>query len=807
MERSAPVVTAPRRWEIVGIGLIALCFALGGLMRLNDLSLYTDSTRYLLWANSLADGNGFLDTSSPEPTRFVMNAPLYPVLLVPSQVLFPLSLDAAKTWTLLWGAAAVVLFFFWLRRSFRAGPSLCAAAFLALHPLFFVVSTEVLSEAPFMALLLIVLLTIDPLFSSKMNTRWSLVAALLLILLPIFREVGFAFALGAAVVLAHTGRIRKAAVLVAGAVLLVVAWNLRNALLVPEIQSGQEANLQFLFGHFVTPRGESLISEFVSRLWLNAQGYFGTISGSLFHPFPSSLVHAPSSLYATLEGTLAAGKTVVLFAALGLTLHGILLDIEKPGSGLFRPLSVLLFLLIVLVYPVHELRFVLPVLPILLFFILRSLTTLGERLFNAPRARQAAGIGLAALVIFPNAVGISELLETNARYAKDPEVFAREVFDSGDPSPFYTRPWGVMGSWITNNIAPGTVIASPAKEIAPFVQGDAVLELSRSIPGPLFERSLRDNAVDCLLATTVWADFRSYEFAMAESRRFWFEPLKSSGTLTLYRVHRRHFSTVATPAEAEHDTASYTAPALLRRGRRHLMGLEYIQAIGTLNEAARLAPTQAEITAQQILASSLVGNIETSRGLFEQLFTMPQSTPHVALALAHLSLAEQLKIASEATNADERSSLAIGAGRGYWDLGYSTLALRVMQNVHRLDSTSFDAALWACHYARQTGDTLLSRRYLGMLKDIDITAAIIADLESVDMAGLELTRARSDAQRVRLLARLGAIYEKLELNEESLDDLEKAQWISPGDDDVRSSIARILKRKGALPALRRLLSD
>jgi tetratricopeptide (TPR) repeat protein len=804
MNHTAPETPHARRWEHVVIALLAVGFIAAGLARLNDLSLYTDSTRYLIWANSLAQGNGFLDSTTPEPTRFVMNAPLYPVLLVPSQLAWPWSLDAAKIWTLLWGAAAVVLFFYWMRRSFGPLSSLASAAFLALHPLFFVVSSEVLSEAPFMALLLVVLLTIEPLVQSKAGSRWAFLAAALLVLLPLVREVAFAFALAAAIVLAHAGRLRKAGLILGGAALVIVAWNIRNAFFLPELQAGQEANIQFLFGHFVTPQGESLLNEFVTRIWLNARGYLWTIAGGVFHPFPSNLVHEPSALYTLLEGGLGVAKLVVLLGALALALHGVLLDIEKAGTGLFRPLAVLLFGLIVLVYPVHELRFVLPILPLLVYFIVRSLTDLGRRFIPQGTLRQGAGFALASLVMFPNALALTELVRTNARYQDNPESFARQVLDSGDASAFYTRPWEHMGAWIVDHVAQGSVIASPAKEIASYVPDRAVLELSRSVPGPLFDRSLRDYAVEYLLATTVWADFRSYEFAMTESRRFRFEPLHSTGALTLFRVRREPWASAQAVGVSEADTTAYDAPALLRRGRRHLLRLEYIEALGTLAEAARLAPLQAEITAQQIFGLSVVGDVERSRALFEQLFTMPQSTAHISLARSHLALAEQLQIAFEATTSTERSGRAIAAGRGYWDLGYGALALRVMQNALRLDSTSFDAALWACHFARQNADTLLSRRYLAMLKEIDVTAPIITDMSAIDEAGAALARTVTPSERVGLLLRLADRYEKLELIEEALDDLERAQAIAPGDARVRLAMTRIFEHKGASGGLRRL---
>ena len=41
--------------------LLCALFFFAGLMRLNDLSLYTDSDRYVIWGTSLAHGNGFVD--------------------------------------------------------------------------------------------------------------------------------------------------------------------------------------------------------------------------------------------------------------------------------------------------------------------------------------------------------------------------------------------------------------------------------------------------------------------------------------------------------------------------------------------------------------------------------------------------------------------------------------------------------------------------------------------------------------------------------------------------------------------------
>ena len=90
--------------------LILLCclFLAAGFLRLNDLSLYTpDSSRYLIWGNSLAHGHGYLDDTQPDADRVVIHAPLYALLIAPVEFIFPLSLTAVKIWTLLWGVAAL----------------------------------------------------------------------------------------------------------------------------------------------------------------------------------------------------------------------------------------------------------------------------------------------------------------------------------------------------------------------------------------------------------------------------------------------------------------------------------------------------------------------------------------------------------------------------------------------------------------------------------------------------------------------------------------------------------------------------
>src|SRR5258707_15230521 len=92
----------------VALAVICVFFLVAGMLRMNELSLYTpDSSRYLIWGNSLAHGQGIIDYTLPQPDRFVVHMPLYAFVLAPLEIFFPSSFVAAKLWTLVWGLVSV----------------------------------------------------------------------------------------------------------------------------------------------------------------------------------------------------------------------------------------------------------------------------------------------------------------------------------------------------------------------------------------------------------------------------------------------------------------------------------------------------------------------------------------------------------------------------------------------------------------------------------------------------------------------------------------------------------------------------
>jgi tetratricopeptide (TPR) repeat protein len=136
-------------------------------------------------------------------------------------------------------------------------------------------------------------------------------------------------------------------------------------------------------------------------------------------------------------------------------------------------------------------------------------------------------------------------------------------------------------------------------------------------------------------------------------------------------------------------------------------------------------------------------------------------------------------LSAQQQNSLQRSYTAFDGGLAYWQLGYTGPALAVMRNIAKSDSLHFVSALWGTYFARQLGDTAESNEFLKRLNKIDKNAAIVADWNSIKALEERIKVARERLQRAELHMRIAQIYSKIELYEEALDALERAERAAP----------------------------
>ena len=763
--------------------VILLCsYVLLGTFRLNDLSLYTDSTRYVIWGTSVAHMKGFVDDTQPEAERYVVNAPFFSVVLSPVLLVFPNSLMAAKVWTLLLGACFIFAFYALLLKFFDKPIALLGIAPIVFNPLFLLLSTEVLSETTFLAAIAMCFLLLERLDAEDAHLKSDLLILVTISsLLVLLREVAVALVGSIILSLLVQRRYRRAFLVMLGFVALFGAWTYRNLVLVGAPPASQASNINFIFEHFLTAPQASLIQEFTLRLTSNASGYATHLAGLIFYPLPDALIVEPSGLFLAYLKTMALARYVVPAFYLPLLFWGFWRDVADHRSGIVRLTFVLSYLLIILFYPVHDVRFLLPLLPVQVFYVLCAVQWIRTRWLDT-RTSLARGLlaAMVACLIAPNLICILEVERTNLRYMGNSLAFYDHLQQAGLGKNMFMKPWRILGDTIKVRTPEGTTLAGSLKEPSIFIGKRKLLELNNAVPTTTFERYLRTSAAGYVISMGSWDNFPSYQLQMGESRRYWFEPVTRVASMTLYKVR----STLLTPREEwlptkriEIDTVS--ANGLLRMGRLELMRGRYAQSIELLQRAQTLAPTQAIIPYQLLVAYAMAGQLEEASAELQILYGYEQATAYIAIASKQLEVAFARRAAESSDGSMQRSMTIVNTSRFEWDLGYYGAAYNSLRSLLATDSTYFVGLLWGWNFANQRGDTSQARTYLRQLRGIDPANVVVQQFTIMDRLADSLRREVTPKRRSAFHLAIARAYKAVDLPDESIDDARRALLDDP----------------------------
>ncbi len=774
--------------------LVAALFVGLGALRINDLFLYTpDSARYLVWGNSIAKGGGYLDDTQPAPLRYVVHAPLYPALIAPVELFFPLRVVPVKLYTLGWGLAALIVLYLWLYHLFGRMPAVGGAAMLALNPGFIVYSTEALSEAPFAAFLLLILLIMarsERRGSFTPAEWWTLLAATSLI--GLLREVGIVVTGAVALTLWFRER-RKAVAIASCAAALIAAWYIRNSVLVGAPAGAPGSNAALVLGRFLTSPDASMLTELISRSWANASSYALQAGGRLFFP-----LYGPQRMLllgAPVEIGAAAAWGIALVIG-GTMAFGIVRSLGAGGGGRLPFIVGLLLFAAAAVYPVRDARFLAPLFPLMIVFLVAGLPRVRER----GGWRDAIAPAAALLILLPNVPALNDLTRLNLRYNASPEELAASFAGEETFPYYYTQPWGLLRPWIEDNLAHDAVLATPAKELALVSGGRKVLELDPGLPQTVFDRLLTSNGVSYLLAPTRWADVNVYEALMSSSRRCRFTKVHSAGNLHLYEVRYEPFDSDGParngPPAPDPPRATGGAAERFRSGWSMIRAGEYGAASASLDAASLIAPARPEIRYAALVAASLRGDTLAAGEAFTRLLGIPQAGSYTTSSMHHLRLAGEAAAVSLLPEGEERAMRALDLSRRYWELGHYDHAARLLGREMSPDSVFFVGHLWNFHFHFLTGDTATARRALGRLDAIDSANSLVLNFHAL-MGLREALRAAADpVDRSRLRLRMARINLEIELFDESWDQALAAVAEDPASPDATLFLAGLYGRDG-----------
>ncbi|MBI4546939.1 MAG: glycosyltransferase family 39 protein [Ignavibacteriae bacterium] len=793
------------------LGILVLCtiFFVTGLLRLNDLSLYSpDSTRYLIWGNSLAHGDGFLDTTQPEPDRTVMHAPLYSVLIAPVEYFFPLSLTAVKIWTLCFGIMALVLMYLYLNRSVGSLFALAGVLLLACNPLIFIYSTEVLSEAPFIALMLFILLMVEQLSAHHQSKMLLVLLSFSVGTIGLLREVGVALVIAVVMYLLLKNQFQKGLVVFFVALLLLGVWYFRNHVLVGFAPGSQADNVSMVLEHIVTPPDAPIVNEFALRMWLSFKEYFVNIGGMLFYPLFAThqlnIVVDHSSLYDFLRSIFFYGKFIIVLIVLPLLIVGMYQDFKTSTTALVRCLFSILVMIFIFVYPIHDIRFLAPLLPMMIYYCVnwakRYFTRRSE---TAAISKTRYPLVLAMILMMPNVYVLQNIIKNNLAYERSPIDYYQHIRQLPRYPAIFGQPWSFVGKWIQDNLPQDIIIASPVKDLAVVVGERKVLELNPGIPLPTFESLIRDNGIDYILAPIRWQDMKAYELLMTESNRFWFEPVYRVANLVLLKIHS-HFreSQAAQHSQPEDTSHSFAVSALLRKGRKELLNEQYQVAAQTLTQAVALDPLSIEVVHQCIISHAMAQDRTNATLYFQRLITLPQAGMYLPLARNHIRLMERLDESQSVKSPEMHAVKTFEIALQYWKFGYYRRARSLMNSTLARDSTYFNGLLWGFHFNYQLGDMGTAKVYLKHLKGIDSLNQIVRAFDAFILYRDSLERIQDPIHRSRIHLNMARLNRTIELNEEALDEAERALGENHQNSDAMLFMAGLFEQKGRLRVAR-----
>lgn len=699
---------------------------------MNPMLIYTpDSARYLAWANSLASFSGFIDKTTPEPTKYVVHAPLYSVLLVPSQWFFKNSIVAAKVFTLLLGVLMLWLFYRWALTRAKQGIALAATLVLALNPLTFIYSTQILSDVPFAACLVLFFILAERIIAEEQNgpmLEWGFVGA---IAAGIFlREVGLTIMLGTSAFFVWRKNYRRALTIFLVCVLLYLLWYLRNEVLVAGIEHPPLRNTKLFFTHLYTDNRASIIEELVARIRTNTIVYAGIVGRIVLFPEfvqrAHSIVSFDDPLINPTIVTLRVARYPMMLLLGALFIYGLVSEFRKSRSFLLFALFLFFYFGPILLYPVNDIRFLFPLVLIILLVCARGWNDLLE---NRPPLRSTAArrgaMAIFVICLLPNSVWLSNAVKNNAMYTVSPRAFFDKIENEKPYPEQFGKPLSLAGEWAADHCDSAHSIAGRWKEVAFSLNGRPFVELD---PQTSLEYELRDYNVRYIVSVVSRVGIDEFESAMERSPSFQFRTVHREGTVEVVEVVKK--GPVAIPAFPDVGLSA-TKDSIRREFRR---GLEMLEA-GVVVEAESLFQRlitkfgkQSDLVFHTGVAKEFAGNIDEADEVFRSFRLLPQAGTYVTQAWYHQEIISRIKAAERVQSPFEKASRLNTVAVNYWELAYRHRSRSMLRRSLECDSTFFPSLILTSLYSFYDGDRTTAKKFLEKSKSIDASNVLVQNL-------------------------------------------------------------------------------
>lgn len=721
-------------WKFLSI---AGLFLLVGLLALNDAQIYNpDSTRYLVWARSLSEFRGFEDLSIPEPLHYVVHAPLYPVLLVPAAVLAPYSIVTAKIFTLLTGVFLLVLAYLLLLKIAGKPLALAGVALLAAHPLTVLFSNQVLSDIPFAGVFLLVALVADRIaVSSEPTPGLDLLLGGLLAAGILLREAGITLFLAALIFFLARGDLRRSLTIGILTAIVYGLWYFRNEVLVAGTEFPPLRNSEIFTLRYFTGQDAPFLAELAARLRVNAEVYldhvYRLISFSQFSSSPYGVVSVYGFPYSVVMPATPFLIPPLGMLVLGLSLYGTVPVLRRPGSGGLVVAFLPVYLLLIFFYPFNDVRFLYPLVVVMVLFMVAGASDLAQRLKSGFSTSEKLAMAIMVASILPNTLWCYAFVRENMAYRQSPEAVYEKVADQRPFPDLLTKPMGRVGAWLSERHAGELIVMTQWKELALWLPQGKLVELNPLVPLDEFDRFIQDYQVRYVVSAVGLFGIPEFFFQMHMSLHYGFRSEYRTANLEVFSVHpseagsgrgiRRSPTGGNSRWERENAMREYfgLAISLLDEGRSD-------SAVVLLTGLANVTKGGSTILLSLAIANEFAGDFDRAKALLAQLQVMKQSGAFLRHASFHTEIIRILEQAEGEQRPRAKAELLYVASVKYWGLGFHNQSLRLLGRAMEVSPGFAPSLVFGTYYNQELKRWDEARKYYNRL------AASVPDHPLVD---------------------------------------------------------------------------
>ena len=377
-----------RRWTPILLGLMAAALVLALLYVDGGHSWSTDFAQYVAHAKNLAEGRPYADTGyiqNPDAFLAPQAYPVgFPLMLAPFYAVFGLDLLPIKVGLCVLIVASMAVAMVLFRGRLALPYRVALVAFFGLSPYVVQLADQVISDVPFMLLTLLSLLALGRTYEaaplSGRQGRWAALGLVAMGGAVVTRALGLALPL--AVIGYGFLRLRRLpkgalALTAAMAALCVGLYVGQNVTIAAAAEAGQETTEE---GEASSGKGENYEELFRQNVSSRLDELARTVATSAYG------YAKQAQIYWRGEGGPTSGFVTALHLLL-LTLAGVGYVLQLRGSFTLTEVFVLVYGAALLPWGFVVPRYVLPVVPLLLFYALTALQHLDARLQRRTGAR------------------------------------------------------------------------------------------------------------------------------------------------------------------------------------------------------------------------------------------------------------------------------------------------------------------------------------------------------------------------------------------------------------------------------------